>query len=445
MQALIVKEDKVLRSKLAFLLGAELKIDVKEAGSLQEGLALLLDDTNKFSLMICDDNAENVKLFKYLMTSDIPVKCLVIKDPKTPSVLAFPDLIAGYVNPAQLTEDIKALFADKVNQAKAPPKEGEDAHYCQIPASLLMKEYPLFADIYLRLSSQKYVKIFNKGDNFTGKNMDLYLEQKKYKSLSLKNEEAAVFTLRLRKEMERALKTVTDPVEAGKAATSVQETVAELGNRLGFTPEVMGLAKQGIFMTIKSIGPNPSQLNKIVKNILADKERYLGNHAIVTAQVACSLAALMEWHSETTYQKLTFAAFFHDIILQNNSLAKVLDLNELEQKVADFTADEVKRYKLHTAACAQIAANFKEVPSDVHLIISQHHEKPDGKGFPRGLTEKQLAPLAMVFIIAHDVVHHVFDHGPASLEGFLKAYKEKYSIGRFGKILAKLSAAELGL
>src|SRR3954466_2966580 len=105
MHVLIIEEDKNIRNSISFLLDTELKLSVKEVETVPEALTLLLDDSIKFDVVICDDNVENQKIFKYLMIGDTQIRCLVLKDPKAPSILAFPDLIAGYINPANITEE----------------------------------------------------------------------------------------------------------------------------------------------------------------------------------------------------------------------------------------------------------------------------------------------------------------------------------------------------
>ncbi len=446
MQALIVKEDKKVRATIAFILETELGVKVKEATTIQDGLAALLDDDCKFDVLICDDNSENLKLFKYLMTGDMQTRCLVLKDPKIAAVLAFPELIAGYINPSAVSEEIKKHFAEKFSESKPDLQEGEDGQYCRIRAIVAMQRMPLAFELFVRLSSQKYVRIFKKGDSFTEKDSLAFLHSKQIEYLFCHKKDAASFATQLKEDMEKNFKLASaTPEGATKAASQAQEAVMELGNRIGFTPEVQALAKQGMLMTVKTIGAGKPQLSKIIKGILADKDRYLGSHAILTAQISCSLAHSMEWSSETTFQKLNFASFFHDMIIVNNKLAQIKDLAELEAKKSDFTVDEYKRYKTHPMLVSQMILTFSEVPADVDLIIAQHHERPDGTGFPRGLTGQNIAPLAALFIVSHDIVDYIFAHGTSGIDEFFRAYREKHSIGYFKKILAQIDLKNLGI
>ena len=447
MQILLVKAEVDRRSAITFILENDVGGKVKEAATLQEGLAALLDDTMKFDVLICDDNADNQKLFKYILASDLKIRCLVLKDPKVAAVLAYPDMIAGYVNPANVGEELKTLFAEEIKKARPEAKAGDDDLYCRIKALTALKRTPLIADVYIRLSSSKYVRLFAKGDKLEGTDVPGFLQKKSIDYLYFLKEEAPLFSKMVREEMEKDFKASAGapPEAAVRSAASAQEAALELGNRIGFTPEVQAIAKQGMMTTLKVIGSGKPQLAKILKSIVANKDKYVGSHAILTSQIACSLATKVQWSSETTFQKLTFAAFFHDMTITNNTLAQVKDLKELEARKSEFTEDEAKRYQAHPTIIPQLLVNFSEVPKDVDMIIAQHHEKPDGSGFPRGLSGNNISPLSTLFIIAHDLVDHIFANGMDKIEPFLADYKAQHSEGHFKKILAQIDLASLGL
>jgi hypothetical protein len=97
---------------------------------------------------------------------------------------------------------------------------------------------------------------------------------------------------------------------------------------------------------------------------------------------------------------------------------------------------EIVRYRLHPLHAAQTAQTIDVLPPDVDQIILQHHEAPDGSGFPRGLTANRIHFLAAVFIIGEDLVHFL-DDGEAletSLKDFLTWGEVRYQSGNFKKI-----------
>ena len=70
------------------------------------------------------------------------------------------------------------------------------------------------------------------------------------------------------------------------------------------------------------------------------------------------------------------------------------------------------------------------------IILSQHHERPDGTGFPRGMAGKLISPLSALFIMAQDLVHTVMEDPRTNAEDFFKDHASLYQAGQFKKILA---------
>lgn len=56
------------------------------------------------------------------------------------------------------------------------------------------------------------------------------------------------------------------------------------------------------------------------------------------------------------------------------------------RNLSEFEAEELKRYKEHPLKSAQILQSKDYASSQVLSIISNHEEKLNGSGFPRGIT-----------------------------------------------------------
>jgi HD-GYP domain-containing protein (c-di-GMP phosphodiesterase class II) len=224
-----------------------------------------------------------------------------------------------------------------------------------------------------------------------------------------------------------------------KSLTADLESIQEMGNKLGFTPEVQTITKKSVAKTIEAVR-NAPKLSALLLQIRKEKDKYISAHSMLLAYISCALATKMEWSSETTYQKLTLAAFLHDAHLINHELAKIETLSELEKKMNLFSPEEIKAFKEHPIIAAEIARKFHEVPPDVDSIVAQHHERPDGSGFPRGLSHTRIGPLTSVFIVAHDIVSYLFkndkvDQGNVSFNQFILENQGMYQFGNFKKVL----------
>jgi response regulator RpfG family c-di-GMP phosphodiesterase len=76
-------------------------------------------------------------------------------------------------------------------------------------------------------------------------------------------------------------------------------------------------------------------------------------------------------------------------------------------------------------------------------ILLNHHERPDGKGYPNAIPGNKIPPMACVFIVAHDLVDYL-QSGFAypSIENFLKLNEKEYQAGNFRKIALALQSMQ---
>jgi HD-GYP domain-containing protein (c-di-GMP phosphodiesterase class II) len=102
----------------------------------------------------------------------------------------------------------------------------------------------------------------------------------------------------------------------------------------------------------------------------------------------------------------------------------------------------MEAFRNHPQNAADIARRFSEVPPDVDTIIAQHHERPDGTGFPRRLSGNYIAPLASIFIVAHDLARYsrLRPNEKIDVKEFIKQGALKYKSSQFKKVLAVLEA-----
>ncbi|MBT3275739.1 MAG: HD-GYP domain-containing protein [Spirochaetales bacterium] len=86
---------------------------------------------------------------------------------------------------------------------------------------------------------------------------------------------------------------------------------------------------------------------------------------------------------------LASAALLHDI-----GMVKVPD--EIIKKNANLSIDEIKKMRTHTLYSYKIIAKEMGFSEEVGLIALQHHERWDGKGYPRQLSGKNIAVEARI-------------------------------------------------
>ena len=86
---------------------------------------------------------------------------------------------------------------------------------------------------------------------------------------------------------------------------------------------------------------------------------------------------------------LVTGALLHDI-----GMVKVPDA--ILNKKSDLTPEDVKRIRTHTLYSYQIISKQLEYPEEVGMVALQHHERWDGKGYPRALSGRGIAVEARI-------------------------------------------------
>jgi HD-GYP domain-containing protein (c-di-GMP phosphodiesterase class II) len=347
----------------------------------------------------------------------------------------------GYLHPIRMIAEVGERLKPILDQ-QVISDEVEDigSTYCRINTALLVRVVPLKSDIFIKLSETKYLKIFSEGDVFDQKDLKRYFLEKKLEYFYIQREEIGEFLEKFALELVNLIqsKQFSGNKNISEVCEAVHETVQGLIAQLGPTPEIQNIIKNNVQLLLKSkVSP---KLKDLFARIEKDSPKYISGHSVLLGQLSCTVAAAMGWNSDTTYHKLTLAAFLHDLSLKNNKLAAVQTLQELETRKAEFTADEYKAYALHPQVASDLAKQFTEIPPDVDLIVLQHHERPDETGFPRKLSSARISPLAAIFIVAHEMLHFMYANPEADFdrEKFIKKYGDYFSSGNFKKVLSSL-------
>jgi hypothetical protein len=415
-------------------------IVIRKVPSLQEGIEQIEANTDIFDLVVSD----------YHGSSNVLLSALVSLVGETPTIMFLDDEESVQALQAQFSTQpfLKCLLRKNLQinfsvileaykkQSALKDLSTADAEFVRVKPELLTEFTPIESDVYFRVADNKYCKLFRKGASFAPKDLDRLREAKKIEHFYLRKEDY----LKLLDRHEQALGQLTasknsTPEQLEKGTAVALEALQTLVEKVGFTPAAQKLAKMSAQATLKLLGSRP-QLGQILGKLKLNQGKYITSHSLVLAQIASALASSIGWSSAPTYLKLSLAAFLHDLPLKNNDLAMCTSLAEAE--AGGFTEDELKQYKLHPITAAEYAREFHEIPADVDTILSQHHERPDGSGFPRSLAPNRLSPLSCLFIIAHDLMHYSMGAGSDHPEQFFALNGAEYSGGPFKKIMRAL-------
>ena len=121
---------------------------------------------------------------------------------------------------------------------------------------------------------------------------------------------------------------------------------------------------------------------ELFEKIVDYKSPFTEAHSKGVADKAEMMARYYGFDAEKTV-RFFLAGALHDI-------GKLVVNNNILEKPDKLTAEEFSTMKNHASATYYVLGQIKDVP-DIVEWASNHHEKLNGKGYPRGLSEKELS------------------------------------------------------
>jgi HD-GYP domain-containing protein (c-di-GMP phosphodiesterase class II) len=242
-----------------------------------------------------------------------------------------------------------------------------------------------------------------------------------HRNLFILSKDRLKFTNFYTQQMIARVQETEDPGEKAQLLESAMSYIQEsIGENLNISEEVMEMADVSIKETLKMI-EDSNALKHFMKNLLDNTNGFGFRHCQMITYIAFHILDKVDWGSREQQEKLSFVAFFHDIVLQNEKMMKVhtqldLDSVELEEK-------EHRTVEHHAYLAADLVSRLPNCPIGADQIIKQHHGAQNGVGFPKEF-HHSLMPLSMVFMVAEEFVH-----------AYLKTATENYI---FSETLARI-------
>ncbi len=178
-------------------------------------------------------------------------------------------------------------------------------------------------------------------------------------------------------------------------------SVSELFHELvSFMQDIITRMGAGEKVSYKDVA---QEVSKLVDDLMKDpnslspliQEDTPGNYIVAHQIGVCALSLEMGRQMGYGREKLIelgVGAFLFDI-----GMVRVLDIVKQKRKLGENEFDEVKR---HPEYGAQMLKQFSDMPPSVIDMALQHHERPDGKGYPMGLKGREISEFSKVVSLA---------------------------------------------
>lgn len=431
MKILLVEDVHDLRELVAMMIHSYFICDIIECADGADAIMLLA--SKKFDLVISDYNMPKKNggdVFKYLRSQSTTIPYIMLSS-DLPS--DHPELIVdqffGYIEKPFTDETIQ----DAINNLMPKQALEETGEFVPISISHLSTLRTMKAPLFIRLSDRKFVKAHASGVDFTNEEKEKY-QTKGILHLYVARDQYSDFILEYKKTvLSKYALSNFKPSEKIEYLAGDVEVVNQSAQIFGWSQEVISIANLNIdkvyFLTQKS-----KEFKSALATLVSHTDSRLALHSILLAMAFAGVASHLNL-TEEDLLKLTAAAILHDMSFDEDFFAEKINILPLINEEDSKNNPEILRLKQHPADTAQKIRQVTLLPITVDRIIAQHHEKPDGSGFPMGLQNDSIEYLARIFIIAEDIIYnHIREHGASDPLQYLSRQKNVYSHSAFSSI-----------
>jgi len=200
-------------------------------------------------------------------------------------------------------------------------------------------------------------------------------------------------------------------------AKTVAKSLME-GIRLGRVLD-MNQSRAAVNDIVDSILRNNNALVWLTK--LKDKDEYTAEHSLNVCILSVAFARHLG-HDESEIRKIGLGGLLHDVGKSKIPI-EVLD------KPGRFTKEEFDIMKMHPIYGRDLLASLPQAEHSSVDIAYAHHERIDGKGYPRGLSPQQIPYYAKVvsLVDVYDAItsNRTYDKGRSSMSALDIIYQNK--------------------
>lgn len=163
--------------------------------------------------------------------------------------------------------------------------------------------------------------------------------------------------------------------------------------------DLMEISKQCVSSMDLIIDEQP-EIKKLLTNLFNNQTSYSFKHCQLNAFISSHIINEIDWGTKEHREKLTFIAFYHDILLTKKEMVIIHSNDAL--KNSTLNDEEKKLVNEHAYQTSLLIQRIPRAPLGADTIIKQHHGMISGVGFEDKKFSNNLSPLAIVFMIAEE-------------------------------------------
>lgn len=315
------------------------------------------------------------------------------------------DLLEGHQSVGDMVSSIKRRNGTSAEEEV----EAVDDKFTRLKIDEFYSSKAVLFDIFIKLKSNRYIKILHAGDTFSKERIDKYKNEKSVEFLYFDKKDLYKYVKFNNFFAKNVINNPKAPSEKKvKLLQNVSEKFLEQAFQEGMKPQIIDQGKE-IAENVYDLIKSDDGLFKVFRDY-ADFDPNAFTHAYLVTLFSTAMIKQFEWQSKTTIECTALACMFHDIGKMK------LDPSLSGIRVENMNDDQLEEYRKHPELGLELIDNNPLVNNSVKQIILQHHEHFDGSGFPFSKKGSKILTLSNIVCLADNFVHIVQDENLKPME-----------------------------
>lgn len=396
---------------------------------------------------LATQNNSGLEVLRYLQNGFSSVKTFVLTDERSLAEFntdeamlkrlkvykVLPSLKAeDILSPIKSVGSIKKWHADEsIPVGDGPDEETEigDSKFTRIKIDELFEDTKAIFDFYLRLGTNRYIKIIHKGEISSSEQIRKYADNGAKYIYFLADDRADFIGYQNELTSEMLKKSSVNEAKIMKSLKTTTDKYIEEVFVQGIQPQLIEEGKN-ICHNMFEFARKDKSLRKVLSS-LEEFNPAVYSHSFLVSFFSTVISKNLDWVGTKTMEALSLGALFHDI-----GLVQIPE-NIVSKKLDEMSDDEQIIFKQHPKKGTETLEGIPSITQSIQHIVLQHHEMSNGSGFPMGLTGHKIFPLAKIIGLADGFSDYITEKECSPLDGLKDFLNERDNLARYDSELVK--------
>lgn len=435
---LVVEDEPEIADVICLFLGGYYSASFTVMTNGVDAVELLKRDGNQFQMIISDYNmpkGNGSLVFEFAKAHHNKTPFMLVTSDTWKEHKEFHEHgCIGYVS-KPFSDDVLIREVDRLLK-QCHLDVSVDHKYVGISIATLANIHTISHPLYVKLSEDKFVKILNSDSVITKEEIDKFRQ----KSISFLFVERVNFPAFIRTFKDKVLNQMLfrggnlKTYESLELSAGVHEVVLGAMKNFGLSKETEELALKNIAM-VRQITEKFSELNSVLRWAEYSEQEYSFSHSVLICFLTTEVARALKFNFVFSSEILSLAAYFHDVSLENHQIKNENRFLKAISMHSKINKEDLAAVRMHSVESSEKLKKWLLCPQELYTMVAEHHERPDGTGFPDGKKAVEIHELSACFIVCEDLVQSYLEHKDrAAVIKYFEEQRELYSMEPFKRV-----------